>query len=291
LEGYTPKPIDTEKLTLADKWILHRFNTMLKNVAHAYNEYDFHDATREIYDFTWDHYCDWYIEIAKIQMAKPELKEQTQIVLHNIFEGLMRAMHPTAPFITDELWSRTPKSELFDNYDSIMFAPYPRDDERFFNEQSDAEMGLIMKVIRSVRNIRQTFNVPASSEVEIIVQAENADEKRLLESNVDYIKRLAKAGKVDFEASTLPPRSAWDKVGTIKVAIPLGTTIDIEKTREKLKQQLAAAEKELAKQKQIIDNPDFAKKAPPEKVQLIKDQIAELEHKINSINEQLKMLD
>ncbi len=188
---------------------------MLKNVGNAYNEYDFHIATSEIYDFTWDHFCDWYIEIAKIQLAKPELKEQTQRVLHNIFEGLMRAMHPTAPFITDELWSRTPKSELFDNFDSIMFAPYPRDDERFFNEQSDIDMGLIMKVIRSIRNIRQTFNVPASLEIEVIVQAENADEKKLLEANSDYITRLAKAKSVDFATTKLPPRSAWDKCGTI----------------------------------------------------------------------------
>jgi valyl-tRNA synthetase len=85
LDGYTPKAIEPAELTLADKWIMHRFNSMLKNVGNAYNEYDFHIATSEIYDFTWDHYCDWYIEIAKIQLDKPELKEQTQRVLHNIF--------------------------------------------------------------------------------------------------------------------------------------------------------------------------------------------------------------
>jgi valyl-tRNA synthetase len=291
LDGYAPKAIDPAELTLADKWILHRFNSMLKNVSHAYNEYDFHIATSEIYDFTWDHYCDWYIEIAKIQLAKPELKEQTQRVLHNVFEGLMRAMHPTAPFITDELWSRTPKSELFDNFDSIMFAPYPRDDERFFNEQSDADMGLIMKVIRSIRNIKQTFNVPASLEVEVIVQAENADEKKLLEANSTYITRLAKAKSVDFATKTLPPRSAWDKCGTIKIAVPLGNAIDVDKTREKLNQQLAATQKEFAKQSQIVANPDFTAKAPPEKVKIITDQLAELTHKEESIKEQLKMLD
>jgi valyl-tRNA synthetase len=203
----------------------------------------------------------------------------------------MRAMHPTAPFITDELWSRTPKSELFDNFDSIMFAPYPRDDERFFNEQSDADMGLIMKVIRSIRNIKQTFNVPASLEVEVIVQAENADEKKLLEANSTYITRLAKAKSVDFATKTLPPRSAWDKCGTIKIAVPLGDAIDVDKTREKLNQQLAATQKEFAKQSQIVANPDFTAKAPPEKVKIITDQLAELTHKEESIKEQLKMLD
>jgi valyl-tRNA synthetase len=133
--------------------------------------------------------------------------------------------------------------------------------------------------------------VPASLEIEVIVQAENADEKKLLETNSDYITRLAKAKSVDFATKILPPRSAWDKCGTIKIAVPLGDAIDVDKTREKLNQQLAATEKEIAKQSQIVDNPDFVSKAPPEKVKIIKDQLEELAQKKKSILEQLKMLD
>lgn len=291
LEGYTPKGVETDKLSLADKWILHRYNSMLTNVNAAYNTYDFQDASREIYDFTWDYFCDWYIEIAKIQFAQGgDAAEQTKRILHNIFEGLMRAMHPIMPFITDELWDRIPKSPLFNDLDSVMFAPYPNGDPSFFNEKSDADMALVMKVIRSIRNIRQTFNVNASAETEVVIQAESAEEKQVLQSAVDYIKRLARASKVDFDTKELPPRSAWDKIGTMKVAIPLGDVIDVEKSKEKLNQRLAAVEKDIAKQKQLLDNAEFRAKAPKDKVDNMLAALAAVENQRDAILEQLKML-
>ncbi|HEY9785721.1 MAG TPA: valine--tRNA ligase [Candidatus Obscuribacterales bacterium] len=292
LEGYTPKGIEADKLTLADRWILHRYNVMLRNVNVAFNNYDFDDAAREIYDFTWDYFCDWYIEIAKIQLAQEGTAEQTRRVLHVVFEGLMRAMHPITPFITEELWSKLPKSELFTQLDSIMFAPYPREDERFFCEEAENEMSLVMKIIRSIRNTRQTFNVPAGSEADVILHIGDAGEKAILEKMTDYIKRIARAGQLTFASdSSMPPRSAWEQVASSKVIVPLGALIDVEKTREKLQQRKQAVEKDVQKTKQILDSADFRKKAPPEKVQSIESQLAELEKQLNSIDAQLKMLE
>ena len=139
--------IEPEKLSLADRWILHQYNHMLQTVSNAFNDFDFHIAANELYTFTWDYFCDWYLEIAKIQIAQEgqaiSKNSQTKRVLHTVFEGLMRAMHPIMPFITEDLWGRTPKSELFQQLESIMFAPYPRADQRFFNEKADERDGFL----------------------------------------------------------------------------------------------------------------------------------------------------
>lgn len=319
LEGYKPTAIDIDKLTLADRWILHRYNTVLRNVSIAFNNYDFHDAARELYNFTWDDFCDWYIEIAKIQMASQDGADsagtagagtagagtgagtagatvaaggQTRRVLHTIFEGLMRAMHPITPFITEELWSRLPKSPLFGELISIMFAPYPREDDRFFCEDAENEMSLVMKVIRAIRNIRQTFNVPASAETDATLQCLDENEKTTLEKTAGYIKRLARISNLSFTADgALPPRSAWDQVGSTKVIVPLGSVIDVEKTRDKLMQRKQAVEKDIQKTKQILGSADFRARAPKEKVESIENQLAELERQLGSIDGQLKMLE
>ncbi|HEY9714945.1 MAG TPA: valine--tRNA ligase, partial [Chroococcales cyanobacterium] len=204
LEGYKPKGIDFDKLTLADRWILHRYNAMLQKVIAGHNNYDFDDVAQELYDFTWDYFCDWYVEIAKIQLSqeKEGKKEdgQTQRVLHTVFEGLLRALHPIMPYITEELWSQVPKSPLFEQLISVMFAPYPRDDYRYVNEAAEQQFDLLVRTIRSIRNIRQTYNVPASSEAEVILHCAESAESKTLSDGIDIIRRLARANPVNISA-------------------------------------------------------------------------------------------
>lgn len=294
LEGFKIAPIDLQKLTLADRWILDKYNVMLDNIGERFNSYDFHEVARDLYDFTWDHFCDWYIEIAKIQIAQEAdgAATETRKVLYTIFEGLMRALHPVMPYITEELWNRLPKSELFSNLISIMFAPYPRPDEQFLDEIAEHQMGFLIKCIRAARNNRQTYNVPASAAAEMIIKVEDAQEAEILNEGAAYFKKLANANPVSLNPPGPPPtRAAKSKVGTATIYIPLEKLIDVDKTREKLTQQLQAAEKEYGKLRQTLDNPDFRAKAPAEKVASMEAQAEELRAKIAAIQEQLRVLD
>lgn len=298
LGDYSPRAVEPEKLTLADRWILHRYNQMLQTVSGAFNEYDFHVVARELYDFTWDYFCDWYVEIAKIQLAQESAAgitsrdSQTQRVLHVIFEGLMRAMHPIMPFITEELWGRLQKFELFKQLESIMFAPYPRADERLLNTAADEKMNFLMKVIRSIRNARQTFNVPASADAEVILVTADAGERDTLNEGLEYIKRLARVAPVTVtESGTAPKMAAKESVSTTTIYLPLGNLIDVAKSKQKLQQRADALKKELAKAEGSLNNPDFRAKAPKEKIDNLANQVADLQSQLDSINSQLNILE
>ncbi|MBN8659675.1 MAG: valine--tRNA ligase [Candidatus Obscuribacter phosphatis] len=296
LEGFEPKGINTEKLTLADRWILHRYNVTLDLLAMYFADYDFDNVARTIHEFTWDCFCDWYLEIAKIQLAKEANGGeggQTKAVLHTVFEGLLRALHPIMPFITEDLWSRVPKSSFFPkDFQSIMFAPYPRPDENFIDDESEEKMEFLIRVIRSIRNIRQTYNVPASADAEVMITCQDGDEMQTLATGSEYIERLARVNPLDISMDCTPPQmAACEAVSSVNIYVPLAKLIDVGKTKDKLNQRRQALEKEMAKVNQIIGNADFKSKAPPEKVKAIESQKEDLDKQLASIDSQLAVLD
>lgn len=295
LQGFKPTGIERDKLTLADRWILHKYSRLLKDVHEGLRNYDFHDVCRNFYEFIWDYYCDWYLEIAKIQIGRDDTGDgggQTRKVLHYIFEGLMRALHPVMPFITEDLWSRTPKFALYNQLVSIMFAPYPREDETLLDSEAEERMALLIRTIRSIRNIRQTYNVSAGSEAESLIVCKDDKERQSLEAGAEYIKRLARVNPLTISAdAAAPAMSAWEIISASKVYVPLANLIDVEKSRVKLVQRREAIEKELLKVKQILDNADFRAKAPKEKVDGLKAQLNDLEAQMSSVESQLKVLE
>lgn len=294
LKDYKPATVEREKLTPADRWILHRYNHLLKDVHKALRSYDFDDVCRHFYEFVWDYFCDWYIEIAKVQISRDDTGHgggQTRRVLHFIFEGLMRALHPIMPFITEELWSRTPRFSIFSTLDSIMFAPYPREDESFFDHEADDKLTLLIRTVRSIRNIRQTYNVPAASEAEVLIHCGDEQERECLNVFEDYIRRLAKVNPLTISADGAAPRmAAKAMISSSKIYVPLARLIDVEKSRAKLLARLESIEKEILKVRQIIDRPGFREKAPPEKVEALECQLKDLLDQKASVEDQLRIL-
>ena len=287
LGDYKPHAVEKEHLTLADQWILHRYNKLLETLQSSLSNYDFEIAARELHDFIWDQFCDWYLEIAKIQLDGSSSEgsnganenDQTKNVLYTIFEGLMRALHPVMPFVTEELWSHFPKSTPFADLDSIMFAPYPRPDLSLIDEKPEEKMEHLIRVIRAVRNIRQTFDVPAKMDAEVVLAVTCKDELALLQSMEDAVKRLGRANPlklVDGDSKT-EGKAAIEIISSTKVIVPLEKLIDVEKTRDKLIQRKDAKEKELAKVAGLLDNDSFRKKAPPDKVAVQEELRADLE--------------
>ncbi len=294
LEGYTPQVIERDSLTLADRWILHRYNRLIGEVHEGLRGYDFHEVCRKFYEFTWDYYCDWYLEIAKIQIQQEGTAGggQTRRVLHHIFEGLLRALHPIMPFITEELWSRMPRFKLYAALESVMFAPYPREDESYFDDKSEERMSLIIRTIRAIRNIKQTYNVPAGAEAEVLIHGSDELERQCLLTGQEYIKRLARVNPLSITANGQPPETAaWEVVSSSRIYVPLAKLIDIDKSRTKLLQRMEAIDKDLAKVRGILDNPDFRSRAPAEKVEALRAQLADLEGQRSSVESQLKVLE
>jgi valyl-tRNA synthetase len=292
LEGFEAAIIERDKLTLADRWILDRFNRLLQDVHEGLRSYDFDDVSRKLHEFIWDYYCDWYLEIAKVQLGRGDAGDQTKRVLQNIFEGLMRVLHPIMPFITEDLWQRTPKSPVFKELETIMFAPFPRADESYFDESAERDMSLLMRVIRSIRNIRQTYNVPASSEAEAIVHVADERELACLKMGDDYIRRLARVNPLTISSDgNVPGMAAWEIVSASKVYVPLGNLIDVEKSRVKLEQRRDAIQKDIDRLDQTLSNKDFIDKAPAEKVQDMQSKMSELQASMQSVLAQLKVLE
>lgn len=205
----------------------------------------------------------------------------------------MRALHPIMPFITEELWSLVPKNVMFEQLDSIMFAPYPHQDDRFLNPASEEKMELIMRAIKTIRDMRQTFNVPASAEAEVIIAVENPQELEWLEAGRGYIQRLSnKINPLNMGASLKSPgKAAYKKVGSATIYIPLANLIDVEKTKEKLQQRIAPVEKEIAKVKENLERPGFRERAPKDKVEAMEQQLLDLYSQLESIKAQLAILD
>jgi valyl-tRNA synthetase len=291
LDGFKPGGLDQTKLSLADTWILHRYNTLLSKVSTGLNNYDFDDVSRELYEFTWDYFCDWYIEIAKVQLIQ-DPEGQTKRVLHTVLEGLMRALHPIMPFITEELWAKLPKSELYSQLMSVMFAPYPRPDDRFLDESAEQKMNLLMRVIRAIRDMRATFAVPAKAETEVILVTTDSAETEVLKLGQPYIQKLALCRPVTITTESVPPkRAATQTFGTLAIYVPLANVIDVDKAKVKLQQRRSAIEKDIAKVEGQLNNPDFRTRAPQDKVKALVVQLSDLKGQNASVDAQLKVLD
>lgn len=291
LQGYTPAPVDLSKANLADKWILHRYTLLLRGLQDQLQNYDFTEASQALYEFIWDYFCDWYLEISKLELASERADSQARNVLFYVFEGTMRALHPIMPFITEELWQKLPRHSFLEELDSVMFAPFPRPDERYIDQSAESQMDFMIKVVRGIRNIRQTFNVDRKAQAEVLVFCNDASDRQTLEQTADYIRTMASVGSLVVEESGKKPHMAASAVvGSATIFIPLGKLIDVEKTSVKLMEQRQAVLKEIDKLKATLHNPDFKKRAPADKVAAQEAALHEAEQRLRTLDEQVNLL-
>jgi valyl-tRNA synthetase len=300
LEQIKPEPgespesvkLDAESLTLPDRWILHQFNELLNSANSALRNYDFDDLSRGIYEFVWDYFCDWYLEMAKVQLAKDDTKAQTKAILQYIFESLVRLLHPLMPFITEELWQMLPRASEFADFSSIMFAPYPVGNPVHHDEVAAVDMELLMRTIKAIRNIRQTYNVDAKVQVDAMVACRSNDEMACLIKNKEYICQLCRVRELTIAPEvSVPPLTASEPVFSSTIYLPLSSLIDAQKSRNKLEQRKQSVNKEAARISEVLESGEFKLKAPQDRVQLMETQLAQLKRQLESIDSQLKVLE
>ena len=291
LEGVDNKAIDMNNLTIADRWILHRMNETAKLVNDNIQNYRIGETAHVLYDFFWNEYCDWYVEIAKIQLQDNTQKANTQRVLRYVLDMALRMLHPIMPHITEAIWQIIPQEK---ETVGIIKAAFPTYKNEFVFETENKEMELVFETIKSLRNVRQGLNIPLSAQMDITVLA-SAVEKPVFEAVVPYLKRLARIESVEFqnvdlEDTQMPKKSASAVVGNSKIIIPLEGLINFD---EEIARQNKKIEK-LSKEKMSLDgrlkNKNFVEKAPKELIEETKARADELESQINAINELIETL-
>jgi len=290
LEGVDTDDVDYSNLTIADKWILDKMNSVAQLVNNNIKEYRIGETAHVLYDFFWNSYCDWYVEIAKIQLRDENLKLNTQRVLRYVLDMSLRMLHPIMPHITEEVWQLIPKSDSC-QASAIIVSDYPTYNESLAFPKESKEMELVFNTISSLRNLRQSFNIPTSVEVDVEIRAER-DEKPIFEAIEPYIHRLAKVANISYgnENSLLPPKSATAVVSASKLIVPLADLIDIDAEVARQEKKLVKLLNEKKSLEGRMKNEKFVANAPEELIKQTKDRITEIETQENVINDLIKSL-
>lgn len=274
LDGVDNKPIDREKLTLVDKWILNQLNETAKTVNQYMKEYRIGEIAHELYDFFRSEYCDWYVEIAKIQLQDADLKRNTQRVLRYVLDMSLRMLHPIMPHITENVWGLIPGEK---ETSALIIAKYPVYEEALSFPKEAEEMKLVFETITSLRNVRQSFNIPTSATVDVEIRAEGK-EKEIFTEIEAYIRRLAKVNNITYAEmnAQTPPKSAAAVVSASKLVVPLADLIDLDAEIKRQEKKLEKLTNEKNSLEGRMKNEKFVANAPKELVEQTNARIAEI---------------
>ncbi len=270
-------------LAIEDKWILSKVNTLAKEVTDNLERFELGIAVAKLYDFIWDVFCDWYIEIAKIRLQSGAGADTAKAVLVYVLTDILKLMHPFMPFITEEIYQAIPHDT-----ESIMISKWPEYDPTLSFADEEDQMEKIMDAIRAIRNRRAEMNIPPSKKSKVYVETAFAD---VFAVGSEFIKRLAYASDVEIaDAFGDLGNTVTIVTNDAKIYIPLGDLVDFEAEAKRLQKELAAAEEKLAFINKKLDNPGFVNKAPEKVVQQNRDEAAKLTEKIANLRSSLENL-
>ncbi|SDE74185.1 valine--tRNA ligase [Sporomusa acidovorans] len=291
LEGFDSnfKP-DANQFTLADRWILSRYNATILDATRNLEHFELGEAARLIYEFIWDEFCDWYIELAKSRLYNKDeavSRKVAQYVLSFVLSNTLKLLHPFMPFITEAIWQNLPHRGI-----SIMTATWPREDEKLANHQDEQLMNVIMETIKSVRNMRAEVNVHPGKKSQVILKIASGELKDQIEANAAYIKTLAVAEPITILTGRddIPENAMTAVVSGVEIYLPLKGLIDVEKETARLNKELNSLDKELARISGKLNNPGFTAKAPADVIEKEKTKQAEYLEKQAAIKERLAYL-
>ena len=270
-------------LAIEDKWILSKVNTLAKEVTDNLERFELGIAVAKLYDFIWDVFCDWYIEIAKIRLQSGAGADTAKAVLVYVLTDILKLLHPFMPFITEEIYQAIPHDT-----ESIMISKWPEYDPTLSFADEEAQMEKIMDAIRAIRNRRAEMNIPPSKKSKVYVETAFSD---VFAVGSEFIKRLAYASDVEIaDAFGDLGNTVTIVTNDAKIYIPLGDLVDFEAEAKRLQKELAAAEEKLAFINKKLDNPGFVNKAPEKVVQQNRDEAAKLTEKIANLRSSLENL-
>ncbi|HEY2990009.1 MAG TPA: valine--tRNA ligase [Candidatus Binatia bacterium] len=270
-----------EDLELADRWILHRLNDTIERVTEALESYRFDDYGKQLYEFVWSEFCDWYVEMAKLRLYGKDSNEQATVrqMLVFLLDRTLRLIHPAMPFVTEEIWQA-----LHSGQGSIMVQAYPRTEAGRIDPEVEGKMAFLMDIVRAIRNLRAEMNCAPSKELKVILFGREQN-LALLRSQERYLRALARVGPVEYLTEGERPKGAATAiVGETEIYVPLGDMINLEEEKTRLNRELSRAQEELTRVQRKLGNNDFVAKAKEEIVRREKEKAEEFEDKIRTLN-------
>ncbi len=277
--------IHLETLEYEDKWILSKLNTLIKEIRDNLDSYELGVATQKIYDFIWNEFCDWYIEIVKSRLygENAESKLNAQIVLNTVLTNSLKLLHPIMPFITEEIYL-----QLYNIDESIMISKFPAYDSKFNFEKEESQIEKLKEIIVGIRNLRANLNVPPSKKSELIFVTNKYSD--LINQSQNFLKKLGYSENIKVQANKdgIAPNAMSIITDGLEVYIPFEELVDIEEERKRLEDEKKKVLSEIERATKMLSNPGFINKAPESKINEEKEKLIKYQDMLKSIEERLK---
>ncbi len=278
----------SESLRIEDRWILNKLDKLIETVTKNIEDYDLGIALDNIYNFIWNEFCDWYIEMAKSRLYSEDIKEKIQVcfVLNYVFGDSLKLLHPFMPFITSEIYGK------LINYDDkdLMVSSFPKIKKRVEYDEKQDFIENIKNVIVQIRNIRANMNVHPSKKSKLIFVTE--DNQRYIEQSKNFIEKLGFANEIVIQEDkqNIPKNAISILTDELEVFIPFEELVDIKEEKERLEKEKERLEKEVERAKKMLSNPGFVSKAPAEKINEEKEKLTKYEEMLENTVERIKNL-
>ena len=304
LKGKTPQELgqpDTANLESCDKWILSRFYQTVRQTKSNIATYGLGEAAKGLYEFIWNDFCDWYIELVKTRLWQDDTSTSRQVAqqtLGYVLEGILKLLHPFMPHITEEIWQTLTQNAPLDppkpggEIKTLALQAYPEVAEDVIDPQLETSFNLIFDTIGTIRNLRAESVIKPGEKIKVILQTESDRESDILRSNQSYIQDIAKVKELVI-TSTLdedPGQVIAGVTGTVQVLIPLTGLVDVAALQAKLQKKLDKVEKDLKSLTGRLNNPGFVNKAPAEVIEGAKNDLAEAQKQAEILRERLDRL-
>ena len=282
------------QLSLADRWIEGKLEATTAEVTRAFAAYRFDLASQALYEFIWNEYCDWYLELSKPVLwddsAAPEAKRGTRRTLIRVLESWLRLLHPFMPFITEEIWQSVAplagKSGA-----TIMLQPYPVSEDKGVDSAANADIEWLKNVIVGIRNIRGEMNIPPGKELTVLLGNGEERDRIRLEQNAPFLRKLARLAEIKWlENSEQAPVAATALVGELEILVPMAGLIDRDAELARLGREIDRLEKDLARIRGKLENPSFVDKAPAAVVAKEREKMQAQQQSLATLQEQAQRI-
>ncbi len=295
---HSPEPFDQDRLpkdlNRVDRWILHRFNETVKDTDKLFAEYELGEAARLIYEYLWNDFCDWYVEMSKHYLYRDEDSAQaeadrkrTYSLLVYLLDGVMRLLHPFMPFISEEIWQQLPNRQE----EALVVAAWPQPADKLSFPEETKEINLFQEVVRAIRNLRSQVKLSPDRKTPVIVRA-GGRSAACLEEESDHIKKLAAVDNLTIDPEVAKPKQALAAIigEEIEVYLPLEGVIDLDAEKARLRKEMSQVEAEIKRTESKLNSTGFIEKAPAEVVAKEQARREEQEAKLQKIQQRLQEL-
>jgi valyl-tRNA synthetase len=278
-------------LTMPDRWILSRLNRLVVDVTRLIDNYNFGEAGRQLYEFFWSEFADWYIEIAKIRLYGTDDRAQATVrrVLVYVLDRTLRLLHPFIPFVTEAAWQHLPHDEV-----ALIVAEWPHESHTPPDDKAEAQMTLLIEVIRAIRNIRSEYNVEPGKRISAYISA--GVHYKMLSKHAEILISLARLDEQSLHLAavlTNKPEQAIAQVisGGLEIYLPLADMMDLDVERVRTQREVIDLEKRIGSSQAKLNNTGFTQKAPPDIVEKERKKLVDLQLQVTKLQERLKSLE